>query len=365
MLRLFLLAGMSIVIAFAPITGYDSSSQGSDKEEITRFLSQLYNDRNTFLIHPHPETIEKYYIKTEGASRYAYQMELRRATYLNSWAEKRNIRLISTEPNIRLGRLKKDGDEAKVTLVQSVRISYQYKSSQLPSQSFGVGTRHALTLKKENNRWVVKKEWYLDPLEENADLISDTPDGFPHPSSAAPKEKEEGRYNRERAVTYANKYAGLAWGAGNKNRYNRKYKDFTPLGGDCTNFTSQVLGDAKEGGGLRTTNVWRGGSKAWVQTDAFEHFLRYSGYGRLIAKGTFTDITRSNEKHPDGAIAELLPGDVIGYSIKGDTDHFSIIVGHDANGYPLVNSHTADRYRVPFDLGWDKHTKYLLVHINN
>ncbi|MDT2264397.1 hypothetical protein P7H17_02880 [Paenibacillus larvae] len=40
-------------------------------------------------------------------------------------------------------------------------------------------------------------------------------------------------------------------------------------------------------------------------------------------------------------------------------------MGHDAKGYPLVNSHTADRYRVPFDLGWDKSTKYLLIHIND
>ena len=49
--------------------------------------------------------------------------------------------------------------------------------------------------------------------------------------------------------------------------------------------------------------------------------------------------------------------------MQGDVDHFSVVVGYDNQGYPLVNSHTADRYRVPFDLGWDKHTKYLLIHI--
>jgi len=367
-LRFVLLAGIALIVGFTPLQGYASKLE-SDKEEITRYLSQLYKDRNTFLIHPLPETIEKYYIKSEGASRYAYQMELRRAKYFNAWAEKRRLRLVAAEPYIRIGRFKKDGDIVTVTLVQSAKITYAYKEmSYLPPQSFGVGTRHALTLKKANNGWVVKKEWYLDPLEENLDLIPDSPADFPRHSSIKYIPKAKGRYYRERAVAYANKYAGLAWGAGNNNRYNRKYNDYTPLGGDCTNFTSQVLGDAKEGGGLRmngTWGYWGGGSHAWVQTDAFEHFLLYSGYGRLIAKGTFTEITRSSEKHPDGAIAKLIPGDVIGYSLDGDTDHFSIVVGHDVNGYPLVNSHTADRYRVPFDLGWDKYTKYILIHIND
>ncbi|MGD8192827.1 amidase domain-containing protein [Brevibacillus ginsengisoli] len=369
MLRLFLLVGMSLTFLFTPLTGYAYSKQETDKEEITSFLSQLYKDRNTFLINRLPETIDKYYVKNEGGSRYAYQMELRRAKYLNAWAEKRGLRLVAAEPTIRIGRVKNNGDLTTVTLVQSAKISYQYKTFYLPPQSFGVGTRHALTLKKGTNGWVVKKEWYLDPLEENPDLISDTPTGFPHLAAAANRASEKkGRYNRERAVAYANKYAGLAWGAGNNNRYNRKYRDYTPLGGDCTNYTSQVLGDAKEGGGLRATRVWGywgGGSHAWVQTDAFESFILYSGYGRLIAKGTFTEVTQSTKKHPDGAIAKLLPGDVIGYSLDGDTDHFSVVVGHDVNGYPLVNSHTADRYRVPFDLGWDKNTKYLLIHIND
>jgi hypothetical protein len=366
---------MSLIIGFTPLKGYavpleKRLEKDIDKEEVTHFLSQLYKDRNDFLVNQRPETIGKYYIKSKPASRYAYQMELKRAKYMYSWAEKRGLRLVAAEPLIRIGRFKKEGDLATVTLIQSAKISYEYKGSNLgsnlPPQSFGVGTRHALTLKKENNSWVVKKEWYLDPLEENPNLISDTPAGFPHLSSADYTPKSKRRYNRERAVTYANKYAGLAWGAGNNNRYNKKYMDYTPLGGDCTNFTSQVLGDKKEGGGLRMTGAWgywEGGSRAWVQTDAFEHFVLYSGYGKLIAKGTFTEITQSRGKHPDGAIAKLLPGDVIGYSLDGDTDHFSVVVGTDVNGYPLVNSHTADRYRVPFDLGWDKNTKYILIHI--
>ena len=41
----------------------------------------------------------------------------------------------------------------------------------------------------------------------------------------------------------------------NDYKYNTIYKDFTGIGGDCTNFVSQILGD-KEGGGLKTDGTW-------------------------------------------------------------------------------------------------------------
>jgi len=139
-------------------------------------------------------------------------------------------------------------------------------------------------------------------------------------------------------------------------------------GGDCTNFASQVIGDPKEGGGLPMTRNWRyfygkEGSESWIRTDSFKHFLIRSGYGKVIASGGFQDIVRPTAKFPHGAVSQLLPGDLIAFVMHGDVDHFSVVVGFDHQGYPLVNSHTADRYRVPFDLGWDKYTKYLLIHI--
>ena len=73
---------------------------------------------------------------------------------------------------------------------------------------------------------------------------------------------------------------------------------------------------------------------------------------------------KSTDKHPNGSIYELQPGDLIGYEENGDIVHFSIIIGFDNQGYPLVNSHTADRYHVPWDLGWNENTKFWLFHIN-
>lgn len=108
-----------------------------------------------------------------------------------------------------------------------------------------------------------------------------------------------------------------------------------------------------------------GGSQAWVQTDAFKNFLIRSGYGRIIGQGSFSDVVRAVNGQQHQYRPQLLPGDLIAYVLKGDVDHFSVVVGFDGGGYPLVNSHTADRFRVPFDLGWDRSTKYLLIHIQD
>ncbi|WP_379344209.1 amidase domain-containing protein [Paenibacillus sp. GCM10027629] len=344
----------------------------SDEERnVTSFLNELYALRANLLIHNHQVQIEQHYVHGHKASDYAMRQELKRAEYIHTWGEKRGIRFIDAKSDIRITRIQFDGDLARISLVQSLKLSYFYLQSYAPSQSFGIGTRHALTLKKNGHGWLLYKEWYLDPLEENPKLIPITSDGSALPFVPNHQDIPSGsKYNRKRAIAYANKYAGIAWGAGNRHRYNRSYKDYTTVGGDCTNFASQVIGDPKEGGGLPMTSKWRylygkEGSESWIRTDSFHQFLIRSGYGKMIASGLFSDIVKPTEKFPHGAVSQLLPGDLIGFVMHGDVDHFSVVVGYDNQGYPLVNSHTADRYRVPFDLGWDRHTKYILIHIRD
>ena len=101
-------------------------------------------------------------------------------------------------------------------------------------------------------------------------------------------------------------------------------------------------------------------------SDAFSNLSTKSGYGRLITKGDYHHIVIPSQKYPEAAISQLQAGDLIGYILRhNDTDHFFVVVGFDDYGYPLVNSHTADRYRVPFDLGRYHNTKYQLFHIKD
>jgi hypothetical protein len=339
--------------------------------EIKTVLNDLYKDRAEAIISQDLQKVSKYYLD-EKSGRIALQHEQNRMEYLNRWSNKRAIKLTHSQSNIRIIRESISEDHALISLVQSHKIGYIYINKILPEQFFGVGTRHVITLKKRNGLWKVYKEWYLDPLDENPNKIPEGWNGLApmvKPPSSGPIAGK--KYNRDRAVHYANKYAGAAWGAGNKHRFHNKYMDYTNKGGDCTNFASQVIGDAEEGGGLPVAGGWRyfensGGTRTWVQTDSLSNFLIRSGYGQLVAKGDYLQITSPSDKYPAGAISRLKPGDLIGYILHdNDTDHFSVLVGYDDYGYPLVNSHTADRYRVPFDLGWDRDTKYQLFHIKD
>jgi hypothetical protein len=266
---------------------------------------------------------------------------------------------------------------------------------------FGIGTRHAIQLVRQGSGWVVRRDWYTDPLDEDtlipevtpADVSASggmlaalrdwqrsgrwrcSPPGLEESMAAGSVAQPQGtafaasvasgRYNREAAVRYARQFCGAAWGCGNGGRYNPEYRDYTDIGGDCTNFTSQVL----HAGGLPMTSVWyyrrgAGGSRAWVQTEALVNYLLASGRARLLARGRYPAVMTpdSTGRRP---IDRLEPGDVIGYQEKGRIVHLAPVTGRDFRGYVVVNSHTADRNMVPWDVGWDQATVFWLLKIRD
>lgn len=347
------------------------AQKSKTENDIEVLLEQVYEKRAKAMIHQNDHVLETDYLSDKTSMNALYN-EQRRIKYINTWANKRSIKLVDAESEIKIVRLKVMDETANVSIVQSLKLSYDYLNKIIPVQSFGIGTSHFLTMKKTEGKWKILREWYLDPLDEEPDKIAEAQNGFGTvvQNTRNISNGKRKRFNRQQAVAYANKYAGTAWGAGNNRRYNPNYKDYTGRGGDCTNFASQVVGD-KMGGGLPMTNQWRynkqsGGTEFWIRTDSFKNFLINSGYGKQIIKGKFHQIVAPTKENPNGATARLQPGDLIGYIIHGsDIDHFSIFVGYDENGYPLVNSHSTDRFRVPFDLGWDQNTKYLLIHIKD
>ncbi|OBA08310.1 hypothetical protein A9P44_01760 [Paenibacillus polymyxa] len=369
--KLHLLCMILLTIPACSFINFHAQAEPVQKDNVVPFLQELFEDRTRLLMNQDKKHIEDHYLLKDKRSNYAYLHEINRAEYIQEWAKHRKIKFVNAESSIRIARIEVLGDIAKVSLVQSLKLSYEYVNTYPGQHDFGIGTRHGITLRKKDNRWYVEREWYSDPLEENPKKIEKSDLHFIPTKAVLEPAKIINKYNRTRAVDYANKYAGITWGAGNGQRYNQKYLDYNSKGGDCTNFSSQVIGDKEEGGGLPMRSGWHysygnGGSQAWVQTDAFKNFLIRSGYGRIIGQGSFSNVVQSvNDLQQQPEKPQLLPGDLIAYVLRGDVDHFSVVVGFDQSGYPLVNSHTADRFKVPFDLGWDKNTKYLLIHIRD
>jgi hypothetical protein len=348
--------------------GQQAPSSTVLEPDIAVFINELFRARTQILISHRPELIRHYYLETSKSSQYAYQHEENRSEYLQVWAKHRGVNFTEADSRIRITRQIVGEDMARISLMNSMQLTYQYLGKKSGIQRFGLGTRHNLMLKKLKGQWYVYSEWYSDPLEEDPALISVHADDH-QPTQPLIVQPLRKKYNREQAIAYANKYAGSAWGAGNELKYNPIYQDYSALGGDCTSFASQVIGDSVEGGGLPMTSNWYyrfedGGSEAWVRTDSFKSFLLYSGYGHIIAKGSFKELITPSPHFPKGAFDNLSIGDLIAYEMRGDVDHFGILTGRDPHGYPLVNSHSTDRYHVPMDLGWDKYTKFSLIHIN-
>lgn len=377
------IAALLSLYYYLPDTFVLSSPYSSD--ELLPEIEKIYNIRNNALMTGNPGNLINLFDTSQKYGQWSLEHEVRRVKYLRDWSQARGIKFTNIHSFVRIKRIYNTKNTTKIALEESYRFDYIYPKDENPAlNSFGVGLRHTLSLIKKDDCWLVYSDWYTDCFEDAMQRYSgeirDTED------TVQPDEEEDNEqysetynvkirpyYNRQKAVEYADKYCGAAWGSGNDYKYNKRYSDYNGIGGDCTNFVSQVLGD-KEAGGLPQDGIWHcsgpkngrcSGSRAWVNTDGLKDYLLYSGKGSVIKKGTYKDLTEPIQDYPGGAVTKLLPGDLICYEKKGNIDHFAVITAHDSHGYPLVNSHTADRYHVPWDLGWgDKGIRFFLIHIN-
>lgn len=343
----------------------------SDPLPLDSVINTILRLRALAILNGQTEGLHRLYDLSIATGRWALERETRRVEYLGAWAEKRGLKIVEVSAEGRIVRMEERENSIWAYVIQSAGFGYVYLDDpEAQVHRFGVGTRHVMELAWHENAWVLKRDWYTDPLDEDT-LIPDVTPALaenlirPVLASDLPLVARRGRYQRAAAVTYANTYCGAAWGCGNEGRYNQDYRDYTGLGGDCTNFASQVLGDPNAGA-LPGDGAWRysgkgwqgGGSTAWVKADALGRYLTYSGIAKPVGRGTYRHVV-------DELISQLEPGDLIAYEEKGRIVHFAVITAWDSKGVALVNSHTADRYQVPWDLGWDAQTVFWLFHIHD
>ncbi|MCT8975231.1 amidase domain-containing protein [Clostridium sp. CX1] len=355
-----------------------TNSEPVDQNELKLEVERIYNERSKALVSGDISSLNTLFDTSKKYGKWSLAHEIKRVKYLVDWARERNIVFSKIESAIRIKKIYPKGDTIKIALEESYKFDYSYNNDTDSSiNSFGVGIRHTASLIKKNDKWVIYNDWYTDCFEDalhsyssdvsnfspRLNLIDTLRDKLDTTYQAGSYYKRF--YDREKAVAYADKYCGAAWGSGNNFKYNKKYNDYNGIGGDCTNYVSQVLGD-KEGGGMPIGGAWTSGSRAWANADGLKSYLVGSGRGSVISVGTFKELTKPSETLPNGAVGKLQLGDLVAYEKgRGNIDHFAVVTGFDSHGYPLVNSHTTDRYHVPWDLGWgDAKIRFFLIHIN-
>lgn len=150
----------------------------------------------------------------------------------------------------------------------------------------------------------------------------------------------EHNFNRSSMVNYANKYAYSR---------NPNYGDFSKLGGDCTNFVSQII---KAGGTPFDTT----GSYRWYYFNMNNRAPSWSGVWNL-----YDYLINNDYIGPQGKLAntnEILygmkTGDVvfIDFDKDGTLDHAVSITSYQTGNSSLtkVASHTVDRKNYPFQI---------------
>jgi len=327
-------------------------------EDIIAQIENIFRIRNKAALENNAEALKYHYDLSTKYGTWAYEQEVKRIKYLHNWSEKQGIKFTDIQSVIKIKYVNQKGDILTANFIRSTEYHYSYDDQPDVDNLFRIGTYHLLSIKNTDESWTITKEWYTDPFEDSLNLDNIKTDEYKnYIMEQEPRNFSDLNKRRIDAVHYADLYCGAAGTAENDFSYNKKYRDYNPLGGDCANFASQIL---FEGGKFKKNKIWNYGNvatRAWVNASGFKNYWINSGRASVIAYGTYDKVYRASYK--------LLTGDFIAYEKKGDVTHISVVTGADSKGYSLVNCHNTDRYRVPWDLGWsNKEIKFWLVRVH-
>lgn len=354
------------------ITDSDENLESS----IISFLNTLYATRNNSFITGNVEGLYKFYDTSQNFSGYSLKHEFKRIAYLRDWASERNISLINIESTPKIKSLEIKDNTYNLTLIEEYKFDYLYNNATEKNNTFGVSLIHNLELKTFGNTFIVAKDYYQDCFEsglknynfnltEKVIPITKSKTYNLNFNTDLDLESSE-NYNRKASIDYANKYSGISFPNNSDDKYNSNYYIYTAGSGNSTNFISQCLGDKIEGGRMSQDREWsykynesKGvtASATWVNSEKFLNYLLSSNKANIAFSGSFdkilNDMKESNTK--------VKPGDLIIYKEGNYLEHSAIITGFDNLGYPLVNSNSIDKYKVPFDLGWSNHNSEFYI----
>lgn len=331
-----------------------------NKEEVTKAIEEIFQNRNKAIIDRDVEFIQSMYDMSTKYGTWAYEYEVKKVKYIHNWAEKQGVRFIEINPKVVIRRLRGSDDKYSANIICSTEYKYVYEDNPEIVNSSRIGTYHSLNVQNQEGEWIITKEWYKDPFADSLNLENIKADDIrQHIVSQPARDISSINERRKKSAEYAKMYCGAASEEQYGFKYNKKYRDYNPQGGDCANFASQIL---FEGAKFKKNGAWNydksGATGSWLNADKFKNYWVSSGRASVIAYGSYEKVYKASYK--------LLPGDFVAYEKKGDITHISVVTGVDSKGYSLVTCHNTDRNNVPWDLGWsDKKIKFWLVRVHH
>jgi len=343
---------------------------------------EMLQERFRVLVDGKVDTLEKNYDIESDTGRWSWEKESTRSEYLTEWAKDRGLKVVEAKARIEVDAVTPDGPDAVwVEITEHALYTYvpdpdrkqDGDGEPVWTHTFGSRAVHVLELALRGGDWKIRRDWYADPIGHESYLppckygvepeAADPPGpiGTSRPEPQDDPLNRRGQYDRDAALEYAVKHAGVPALEGS-GKYNPNYRVYTFVGGDCANFASQVL----QAGGLEQGYGWHytsEGSASWVRSEDLVWHLLSTGRAKRIYTGDFAGAVRRTPEHPAGIIGEMEPGDIIAYELKGEICHVAVVVGKDPSGYVTIASHTSDRLFFPWDMGWNDNTVFWLIKI--
>lgn len=350
-----------IVVSFFQLSLSKSISAENNMtdEEITNCIKQIFQNRNKAILCSDLELLQSIYDMDTKYGTWAYEYEVKKMKYIHNWEEKQGVKFTDINPEIVIKKIRKSDSTISLNLICSTNYKYYYSDTSNIENNSRIGTYHNLRLENKDGTWIISKEWYKDPFGDSLNLDNIKADSIKeYILSQNPKDFFNLNQRRVTATDYAKQYCGAASEEQYGYKYNRKYRDYNPQGGDCANFASQIL---HEGGKFKKNSSWNydsgGATSSWLNADSFKSYMTNSGRASVISYGSYEKVYKSS--------FSLLPGDFVAYEKKGDITHISVVTGADSKGYALVTCHNSDRNNVPWDLGWsNKNIRFWLVRVH-
>lgn len=328
------------------ITNVYSDANDELKQKFQPLVENIFLNRNSAILTRDCEGLKVFYDLDKKVGKWAYENEVTKTKYFTNWCEKQCVSFTKINSIIKVSKVKEiEKDVYNIICYACTKFCYSYEDEPNIENYFKLGTCHYINLKKDNDKYIIIKEWYTDPLADSLDLnnIECTEIKSTILSHKKPDFTIDER--TQKAIDYAHEYCGISDNDEHLFKYNKEYKNFNPDGGDCANFASQIM---FEGGGFKKNSVWnycnKSATNAWINAQGFKNYLINSRRGTYIAKGYYCDTYKDS--------FNLRPGDIVAYEKKGRITHVSTVTGLDSKGYPLVTCHNTDRMLVPYDLGW-------------
>ncbi len=278
--------------------------------------------------------------------------------------------------------LEQDEDTLKLKVYESTLISYSTLPDEECTDVMGYGTDHIMTLELNNGTY----ELVADSFDERMITGVCTEDILVAEAEIAMQQDSicdenvaelvvmdtnnlrSGNYNVNSAISYAHEWCGVSTTLKdpvngykeNKDtdtgtiNYNSAYDSHE--GVDCANFVSQCL----FAGGLSEDSTWYDQSLAWVNAAGLHDYLAGKGYSSVLVSSGGSNI------YPGNPVCWIIDrdGNVRTQADGTSSGHQMICTGYNSAGVPVLDAHSYNMYRIPYNFSGKTLRTILITNSN-